>query len=180
VNRSRKHRAELDARNHRAAAFWRFRQEGRTLQEYANEFGVSLRTANNDRDHFMEKADEAVVDLCTMSREELRHQIRMELEELKAEAATVTDPGKRIYLKLQIVERKCKLYGLDEPTRTQSTNVNVQVDASGRFHKFVQSAAGLSEAQLEQVFVFAEAMPREELPMPAGPPPLQLEAGESK
>jgi hypothetical protein len=69
-----------------------------------------------------------------------------------------------------------RLMGYDAPSK--SVHVNVSTDGTGRFHKFVQSVAGLSEAQLEQVFAFAAALEREPLAMPAGPPPLMLESGD--
>jgi hypothetical protein len=67
------------------------------------------------------------------------------------------------------------LLGLNAPTK--SITAHIRTDGTGRFHKFVQSAAGLSDAQMEQVFQFAASLEREPLPMPAGPPPLMLESG---
>jgi hypothetical protein len=66
------------------------------------------------------------------------------------------------------------LLGTAAPSK--SITAHVKTDGTGRFHKFVQSAAGLTEAQLEQVFKFAASLEREPLAMPAGPPPLMLEA----
>jgi hypothetical protein len=68
-----------------------------------------------------------------------------------------------------------RLMGYDAPSK--SLHVNVVANQTGRFHKFVQAAAGLTETQLEQVFKFAASLEREPLAMPAGPPPLMLESG---
>ena|ERR1700683_3318865 len=68
-----------------------------------------------------------------------------------------------------------QLLGLNAPSK--SVHVNVTASQTGRFHKFVQAAAGLSEVQLEKVFQFAASLEREQLTMPAGPPPLMLEVG---
>ena len=65
------------------------------------------------------------------------------------------------------------LLGTAAPSK--SITAHVKTDGTGRFHKFVQAAAGLSEAQMEQVFHFAASLKREPLAMPAGPPPLMLE-----
>lgn len=69
-----------------------------------------------------------------------------------------------------------QLLGLNAPSK--SVHLNVTANQTGRFHKFVQAAAGLSEAQLEQVFQFAASLEREPLMMPAGPPSLMLEVGQ--
>lgn len=67
------------------------------------------------------------------------------------------------------------LLGTAAPSK--SITAHVKNDGNGRFHKFVQTAAGLSEVQLEQVFQFAASLGRVPLAMPAGPPPLMLESG---
>jgi hypothetical protein len=66
------------------------------------------------------------------------------------------------------------LLGTAAPSK--SITAHVRTDGTGRFHKFVQSAAGLSDAQMERVFQFAASLEREPLAMPAGPPPLMLDA----
>lgn len=101
------------------------------------------------------------------------------LQELKMQLSL---PGikndRRIELALSILDREMKLLGTAEPSKSITAHVNA--DGNGRFHRFVTAAAGLSDAQLEQVFQFALNIPREQLAMPAGPPPLQLEEGNNE
>jgi len=66
------------------------------------------------------------------------------------------------------------LLGTAAPSK--SITAHVKTDGNGRFHRFVQAAAGLSDAQMEQVFNFAASLERVPLAMPAGPPPLMLDA----
>jgi len=84
-------------------------------------------------------------------------------------------PDRKIELALSILDREIELLGTKAPSKSITATVNA--DGTGRFHKFVQAAAGLSEAQLERVFQFAASLEREQLTMPAGPPPLMLEVG---
>jgi transcriptional regulator with XRE-family HTH domain len=68
-----------------------------------------------------------------------------------------------------------QLLGLNAPTKSITAHVATQGD--GRFHRFIQAAAGLSDGQLETVLQFAAQIGREPLELPAGPPPLRLEEG---
>jgi hypothetical protein len=86
-------------------------------------------------------------------------------------------PDRMIELLLSILDREIRLTGTEAPKKTVSQNTNLTIDATSRFHRFVQSAAGLSDAQLEQVFQFAANIEREALPAPAGPPLLELREG---
>ena len=69
-----------------------------------------------------------------------------------------------------LMSELAKVVGLYEPTKSITAHINA--DPTGRFHKFVTAAAGLTDLQLEQVFEFARNLQREQLPMPDGPPML--------
>ena len=69
-----------------------------------------------------------------------------------------------------------KIAGLNAPTT--SVTAHIRTDDTGRFHQTVTACAGLDEMQYASVLAFARSLPRKQLEMPAGPPPLQLEAGE--
>jgi hypothetical protein len=87
-------------------------------------------------------------------------------------------PDRAIELLLAIMDREMRLLGTAAPTKSESKSLNVTVDGTGRFHRFIQAAAGLSDSQLEEVLRFASAMEREPLELPPGPPTLQLTEGE--
>lgn len=69
------------------------------------------------------------------------------------------------------------LCGTAAPTKSIQAHVSSKDTWS---HADREACAGLDETQRESVRVFARAIPRIELPMPAGPPPLQLEAGDKE
>jgi hypothetical protein len=123
------HRAQLARRQERAPAWRRKQLERKTLQWYATETGISLRTANNDRDFFMAKADEGVIDLAARTREEYRAE---EMERYAALEVRLADPqikpDRKIELALSIIRGRKDLLGLDEPSRSVSAHVNVDAD----------------------------------------------------
>jgi hypothetical protein len=130
-NRSRTHRAELVKRQDRLPTWRRKQLERRTLQWYASETGISLRTANNDRDYFMAKADEGVVDLAARTREEYRAEEMERYAELEVSLADPRiKPDRRIELALSIIRGRKDLLGLDEPSKTQSQNTNFNMDVA--------------------------------------------------
>jgi hypothetical protein len=109
---------------------WRRKElERRTLQWYADETGVSLRTANNDRDYFMAKADEAVVDLAAKTRDDYRAEEMLRYADLEASLLDPRiKPDRKIELALSIIRGRKDLLGLDEPSRSVSAHVNVDAD----------------------------------------------------
>ena len=54
-----------------------------------------------------------------------------------------------------------QLFGLNAPTKSVSTNVNV--DARGPYYEFLAHADKLTREQLEEVFRFMDALPRPEV-----------------
>jgi len=61
---------------------------------------------------------------------------------------------------------------------SKSIQAHVSSKDSSWNHADREACAGLDDAQRETVRAFARSLPRIELPMPAGPPQLTLEAGE--
>lgn len=102
---------------------------------------------------------------------EAQYKALLQIESATAEGTIPPDVANAL---TRIRSEVAKLLGLNAPER--SITAHIRTDASGRFHKFVQSAAGLTDTQLEQVFQFAASLKREPLAMPAGPPPLMLGA----
>ena len=175
MNRSRLHRAELSKRDSRAATFWRFRLARRTLNDYAKEAGVSLRTASNDRAYFMAKANEVVVDLAAKSREEMRAEKR---EEFAALRASLHNPNirddRKILLALEIIDRECKLDGLNAAEKVEISGPTL----NPLYLAIAKALVDVSEEDIAKVLDFAASLVRPiTLDATCFPPiePLQLE-----
>lgn len=103
---------------------------------------------------------------------EAQYKALLQIESATAEGTIPPDVANAL---TRIRSEVAKLLGLNAPER--SITAHIKTDATGRFHKFVQAAAGLTDTQLGQVFQFATSLERVPLAMPAGPPPLMLESG---
>ncbi len=144
--------------------------EGATRAEVQAELGVCRQTvANYLRD--------CEIDWAALNATTLAPIKKKLIEELLAMAEAVLAgeyPEKKVETWRGLMSDFAKVAGLNAPTTNITAHINTS--GNGRFHRFVQSAAGLSDAQMEQVFRFAASLEREPLAMPAGPPPLMLEA----
>ena len=151
--------------------------EGLSNEDIATRLGVSVKTIERDQ--------EANMDYISQQKrpdlEVLQERVRRRYQELEDDVESAHVNGqlgieKRTALACGILKDLRDLLGLDAPTK--SISAHVEVDGTGRFHRFIQAAAGLSDEQLEQVFRFAQSIERKPLELPPGPPPLQLTEGE--
>jgi len=101
---------------------------------------------------------DTAIDLAAASREELRAEKRGELAVLKIEANNpAIEPEKRVDLKLKVIDRECKLDGLDAPTRTVSQNTNVNLDVVDpatlpEYRRWLHETRFMDAATKEKVF----------------------------
>jgi len=112
--------------------------------------------------------DGSVEDVKKFKAAQLAALMRLEEATIKGEV----DPTTAQAL-IRIRDSVAKLLGLNAETKHLRVNVNASANQTGRFHKFVTHVAGLSDAQLDEVFRFADSLPRDPLPEPAGPPVLE-------
>jgi hypothetical protein len=121
ANRSYKHAAELDNRERRLIVLARFRQERRTLQDYADETGVSKTTAISDKKIFMERLHGDVD-----SEIHIYRQCQLaELNELRAQlkSPSIKD-DRKIELALSILDREADLLGTWAPAKSITAHVD--------------------------------------------------------
>lgn len=103
------------------------RREGLTLREVADELGVSVYTAWND-------IQTAVRDIPKEEADLLRQQEADRLDALQHaiwEAAIAGDLH-AVDRALKIIERRCRLLGLDAPTRIERPTVDLDLDKAIR------------------------------------------------
>jgi hypothetical protein len=129
-NASRKHQAELDERERRLAILGKYRAERRKLTEYAEDMGITYRTAQRDAALYRERLLMAVDDLIEQEREAAKLRLQ-ELEDDLEAALTAGTMGlkDRIELARGILKDRRELLGLDAPKKTVSQNTNLNLDA---------------------------------------------------
>lgn len=182
INNSRKHRADLDARELRLAKLAEYRAKRISLVQYAEDMGVDYRTAQRDVVEFKRRQVAMVQDAvgfdAMIQRDEI-NQLKAELQILRARlAASEGMPAdKRFAIALAIInqdvkimEREASLLGLDAPKKTVTAHLTT--DQTGRFHEVIEACAGLDEDQFKDGLRYLREIPRKALPAPAGPPPL--------
>ncbi len=184
-NYSRLYKAQMDDRERRLVILARYRAERRKLCDYAKEMGITVRTAQKDQKEYVRRLVQMSHDQIDFERQRVFHELgelKAELQVLRASlAASVGMPIKdRLQIALQIIDRdvvvmkrEAELLGLDAPSKSITAHIDTTGD--GRFHRFIEAAAGLCDAQLETVLTFAASMQRKPLELPAGPPPPPLE-----
>jgi hypothetical protein len=148
--------------------------EGASRTEVMKELGVTRQTIWA----YLRKSDIDWAALNATALAPLKKKLAEQLSEMADDVLAGRYPPKVVEAWRGLMGDLAKIAGLNAPTT--SVTAHIRADGTGRFHKFVQAAAGLTDAQLETVFQFALKIPREQLPMPAGPPPLMLKAGETK
>jgi hypothetical protein len=157
VNRSRKHRAELDARERRILAIPTFKAKGRTRKEYAAEFGISYKTAKSDWGLFLERQQ-------AVAQKMLEGSVGEEyiwIQELKDELTQVATPERRIELALAILDREMRLLGTAAPTRSVTAHVNTpdEVDPATlpEYRRWLYETRYMSAEQKEKAFQLIRA-----------------------
>jgi hypothetical protein len=180
-SKPRKRIAQTDARELRLAKLAEYRQKRLTLAQYARDLGINYRTALRDVEEFKDRQvamSEDFVNADSMIQEEEIGALKLELIDLKAMARdnrlTLKDQLAAalacIDRQVKIMEREASLHGWDAPKKTASVNTNLTIDATSRFHQFIEAAAGLDEGQFAEALLMLRGIPRKQLEQPPGPP----------
>jgi hypothetical protein len=168
-NYSRLYKAQCDDRERRLQALAKYRAEGRKLCDFAKEVGIDIRTAQRDQKEYVKR-------LVAMSNTEIdfeRQRQFHEIGELKTELQVLRTrlaqseglPTKdRLQIALQIIDRdvdimkrESELLGLDAPTKTESKNLNVNLDAVDpatlpEYRRWLYETRFMDAAQKEKAF----------------------------
>lgn len=167
MTRIPKNRAKQQLRaEDRRKAVIRMTAENVPLTEQAKELGVSYITVRRDRKLLMELARNDNKTEMQLWRDEHIAELQ-ELRE-KLEDPTIK-PAEKIALALAIIREDSKIKGTAAPTRSESLNVNTDVESLGPYRQFVLAARGLDEEQFQQLLKIAREMPRKPFVM-VGPP----------
>jgi predicted transcriptional regulator len=158
INKDRKSTSEV-----RRARMQKLSALGKSAAEIAKTEGVAVQTVHNN----LVLARKEASPIANAIREEADGELRVLLSFIK-QSEEMTDA--EIVREIRATWKDLReLHGADEPTRSESVNVNVDGQNVGPYRKFVQACSGLELDQIEQLFVMAREMPRRTRPLPEPP-----------
>lgn len=84
-----------------------------------------------------------------------------ELSDLKEQLKSpLIRSDKKISLALDIIDREITLLGTEAPKKSFRVNANLDSESSSLLMRFKSACAGLADVQMQEVFEFAQKLPR--------------------